>query len=165
MAIVTIDDKHLTDIADAIRGKNNTVTGIKPADMASAIVNLPTGGFDISALNYVNIEAPSKYSSYSTLPDLTPYVDNIDKIIAMVWCGDDVGSVYVYFRGIKDYRIFLLKDTYGIRSADNPIFETPTSSPYYYYYIDGNLSGLNVKHSSSTMSNAFANGLIMLYED
>lgn len=165
MAIVTIDDKHLTDIADAIRGKNNTVTGIKPADMASAIVNLPTGGFDISALNYVDIKAPSKYSTYSTLPDLTPYVDNIDKIVAMVWCGDNTGAVYVYLRGIKDYRIFLLKDIYGIRSTDNPIFETPTSSPYYYYSIDGNLSGLNVKYSSSAMSNSFANGLIMLYED
>lgn len=165
MAIVTIDDKHLTDIADAIRGKNNTVTGIKPADMASAIVNLPTGGgFDISALNYVDIKAPSKYSTYSTLPDLTPYVDNIDKIVAMVWCGDNRGTVYVYFRGIKDYRIFILKDVYGIRSTDTPMFETPTSSPYY-YSIDGNLSGLNVKYSSSAMSASFANGLIMLYED
>ena len=166
MALVTINDKHLTDIAKAIRGKNNTVTGIKPADMASAIVNLPTGGgFDISALNYVDIKAPNEYNDYATLPDLTPYVDNIDKIAAMVWCGNKDGTVYVYFRGIKDYRIFLLKDIYYIRSSDTPMFETPTSNPYYYYSIDGDLSGLKVKYSSSTMSTAFANGLIMLYED
>ena len=167
MALVTINDKHLTDIANAIRGKNNTVTGIKPADMASAIANLPTGGgFDISALNYIDIKAPNEYINYSTLPDLTPYVDNIDKIVAMVWCGDNTGSVYVYFRGIKDYRIFLLKDIYGISSRNTPLFETPTSSPYYYYSIDGDLSGLSVKYSSSTtMSDAFANALIMLYED
>lgn len=56
MAIVTIDDKHLTDIADAIRGKNNTVTGIKPADMASAIVNLPSGN---------NSEIPELFVSLS----------------------------------------------------------------------------------------------------
>ena len=166
MAIVTINDKHLTDIANAIRGKNNTVTGIRPADMASAIVNLPTGGgSDISALNYVEINASNKYRDYATLPDLTPYVNSIDKIVAMVWCGDKVGSVYVYFRGIKDYRIFFLRDTYDIRSSDTPVFETPTSSPYYYYSIDGDLSGLKVKYSSSTMSTAFSNGLIMLYED
>ena len=166
MALVTINDKHLTDIANAIRGKNNTVTGIRPADMASAIVNLPTGGgSDISALNYVEINAPSKYRDYATLPDLTPYVDNIDKIVAMVWCGDKTGGVYVYFRGIKDYRIFFLRDIYNIRSSDTPLFETPTSNPYYHYSIDGDLSGLKVKYSSTTMSTAFSNGLIMLYED
>ena len=46
------------------------------------------------------------------------------------------------------------------------MFETPTSNLYYYYSIDGDLSGLSVKYSSSTTrSDAFANALIMLYED
>lgn len=155
-----------TGIANSIREKNGTTDTYKPTEMAAAIVNLPTGGgFDISSLNHVDITAPSKYTNYSKLPDLTPYVDNIDKIVAMVWCGDNSGSVYVYFRGIKNNRIFLLKDIYGISSSNSPIFQTPTSSNY--YSINGDLSGLQVKTypTSSTMSSAFANGLIMLYED
>lgn len=43
MAIVTTNDQHYSDIADAIRAKG--VNGVfKPAQMAGAISNIPTGG-------------------------------------------------------------------------------------------------------------------------
>lgn len=156
----------LTNIGNAIREKTGDTKKYTLEEMASTIVNLPTGGgFDISALNYVEIKAPSIYSNYSTLPDLTPYVNNIDKIVAMFWCGVNNGEVYVYFRGIKDYRVFVLRNIYGIKS-EKPLFITPTNNPYNYYFIDGNLSGLKVKTSSnSTISLVFSNGLVMLYED
>lgn len=156
----------LTNIGNAIREKTGDTKKYTLEEMASTIVNLPSGGgFDISALNYVEIKAPSKYSNYNTLPDLTPYVNNIDKIVAMVWCGANNGEVYAYFRGLKDYRLVYFKNVYGIKS-ETPLFITPTGDNYNYLFIDGNLSGLKVKTSSnSTFSLVFSNGLVMLYED
>lgn len=40
MALVTIQDKYLTDIADAIRKQNGTDTAYKPKEMADAINNI-----------------------------------------------------------------------------------------------------------------------------
>ena len=44
MANVILNDKHLTDIADAIRAKNGEATTYTPGAMAEAITNLPSGG-------------------------------------------------------------------------------------------------------------------------
>lgn len=44
MAIVTIDDTHLTNIANAIRGKNGSSATYKPSEMANVISNIETGG-------------------------------------------------------------------------------------------------------------------------
>ena len=44
MANVILNDKHLTDIADAIRAKNGEATTYTPGAMAAAITNLPSGG-------------------------------------------------------------------------------------------------------------------------
>lgn len=44
MAIVTIDDTNLTNIANAIRSKNGTDNTYKPNEMASAIESIETGG-------------------------------------------------------------------------------------------------------------------------
>ena len=48
--IVITDDKHYTDIAAAIRGKNGEETTYKPSEMAAAIEAI-TGGKKISELN------------------------------------------------------------------------------------------------------------------
>lgn len=44
MATVTIDDKNLSDIANAIRNKNETTTTYKPSEMANAINQINTDG-------------------------------------------------------------------------------------------------------------------------
>lgn len=44
MAIVTIDDTNLVNIANAIRIKNGTDNTYKPSEMASAIESIETGG-------------------------------------------------------------------------------------------------------------------------
>lgn len=44
MANVIIDDTNLTNIANAIRGKNGTQTTYLPSEMATAITNIPSGG-------------------------------------------------------------------------------------------------------------------------
>ena len=43
MANVLIETDTMTDIADAIRGKNGSVSTYTPAQMATAIDNLPSG--------------------------------------------------------------------------------------------------------------------------
>ena len=42
--IVTTDDKHYGDIADAIRDKLGTTDGYKPEDMAAAVGDIESGG-------------------------------------------------------------------------------------------------------------------------
>lgn len=44
MAITTINDIHLTNIAEAIRNKNGSSDTYKPSEMATAISNIETGG-------------------------------------------------------------------------------------------------------------------------
>lgn len=44
MAKVFIEEQTLTDIADAVRGKNGTTEPIRTTELATAITNLPTGG-------------------------------------------------------------------------------------------------------------------------
>lgn len=44
MAITTINDIHLTNIAEAIRNKNGSSDTYKPSEMAAAISNIETGG-------------------------------------------------------------------------------------------------------------------------
>ena len=43
MAIVTINETNLTNIAEAIRGKNGETTTYKPNEMAAAIEAIQTG--------------------------------------------------------------------------------------------------------------------------
>lgn len=44
MPKVLVTESHLEDIADAIRGKNGSQNTYTPAQMASAITNIPSGG-------------------------------------------------------------------------------------------------------------------------
>ena len=43
MPMIQTDSQHYSDIADAIRAKNGSQTTYYPADMATAISNIPTG--------------------------------------------------------------------------------------------------------------------------
>ncbi len=47
MAVVTTDNQHYTDIANAIREKNGSTDTYQPADMAGAVQALPTGAADV----------------------------------------------------------------------------------------------------------------------
>ena len=44
MAKVLVNENNLTNIANAIRGKNGTTTTYKPSEMAAAISAIETGG-------------------------------------------------------------------------------------------------------------------------
>ena len=49
MSIILTDSQNYTNIADAIRTKTSTSNTYKPGEMASAILNIPSGsGTDVS---------------------------------------------------------------------------------------------------------------------
>ena len=155
-----------TGIADSIRAKDGTSNPIAAINFADRINAIPAGSsFDMASLNYVEIAAPSAYSEYSTLPDLTPYVDDFSKIVAMYWCGDTRGTVYVYIRGLNGNKVTLFNDVYGIRTSQNPQFVSPNAQNF--HFLNGNLSGLNIcfRNTSTIFSTVFTNALVMLYEN
>ena len=78
MAVVTISDSILTDIADAIRSKNGTENTYKPSQMPDAIEAIsgggitPTGtkeitsngtGIDVASYAYADVAVPNSYSA------------------------------------------------------------------------------------------------------
>lgn len=64
MAILTIDDAILNNIADAIRGKNGTTETYKPSEMAAAISEITTTGGGSG-----EIEVPLKNIYFGNLLD------------------------------------------------------------------------------------------------
>jgi hypothetical protein len=71
MAIVTINDEHLVNIAGAIRGKNGTENTYKPSEMAEAISAIETGGGSsgIAFRTADEIYAEERPSDWPVLPD------------------------------------------------------------------------------------------------
>ena len=70
MAQVLVTDTYLTNIANAIRSKNNSSTTYKPSAMAAAITALDTsgGGSSSSGVSLSDVEVYiSDYSDSSTL--------------------------------------------------------------------------------------------------
>lgn len=64
MAIITTNNQHYSDIADAIRGKNGTQNTYLPSQMATAITNIPSGGSTIT-VEQLNVVANDTYTAPS----------------------------------------------------------------------------------------------------
>lgn len=79
MANVLVQESSLTAIADAIRAKNGTEDTYKPADMASAIANIPSGGGE-KPLSELQTAQISKYLGSDGTVDLSAYVDDFAKV-------------------------------------------------------------------------------------
>lgn len=96
MANVLVQDSSLTAIADAIREKNGETTTYKPADMASAIAAITTGGGALETNTFV-VNPDGTSSDF----DLAPYIDEPDDLIALIWTGPKLDGrnhyLYVYF--------------------------------------------------------------------
>lgn len=72
MAIVTINDEHLTNIAAAIREKNGTENTYKPSEMAPAIAAITGGGSGSSEIKVrtpEEIYAEDRPADWPVLPD------------------------------------------------------------------------------------------------
>ena len=87
MAIKTINDTHLTSIANAIRSKNGETSGYTPAEMAPAIMNLKTGG----SITFVYVPPTTSSSFDGYVLDLTPYGITLDSQVKFIQCsGGDI---------------------------------------------------------------------------
>ena len=88
MALVTIKEEYLTDIAEAIRSKNGTTEQYKPREMATAIYAIETGGTgdnpdEPEIVAEVNVLTPGNVSNYLrdgvlTIPSNIYAVRNLD---------------------------------------------------------------------------------------
>ena len=155
MAIKTINDTHLTSIADAIRSKldsselydnNNNLVKYTPAEMAPAIMNLKTGG----SITFVYVPPTTSSSFDGYVLDLTPYGITLDSQVKFVECGD--GLTYVQNLGV--YNIVNRK----LVVNSNYIFQIDTyqgkKGLICYYINQDNLNPVSV----------WKNGFILGYE-
>lgn len=130
MAIKTINDTHLTSIADAIRSKNGETSGYTPAEMAPAIRNLKTGG----SITFVYVPPTTSSSFNGYVLDLTPYGITLDSQVKFVECGSS-GITYVQNLGV--YNIV----SNNLQVNSNYIFQIDTyqgKNGLICYYINGN---------------------------
>lgn len=72
MAKVLISDTYLSDIADSIRAKTGGVNTMTPAQMASEIDNIPTGGGDEAMLGSI-MDGTCRDWDESTIPGIRQY--------------------------------------------------------------------------------------------
>ena len=133
MAIVTTDDKHYHDIADAIRNKTD-VGALKPAQMATAIEAISSGGGgtptpvspkDVNFYDYdgrlVASYTIAEAQSLSALPDVPDHSGDAVPLTSQGWNytlaqinaltqAADVGAMYIPSDG-KTHLVITLYDT------------------------------------------------------
>ena len=125
MSIALITESYLTNIANAIRSKTNTTQTFTPAQMASAIDAIPTGGGGISG-NYNNIDLsftnPSGVSEFAGIAIYALTSDAHEDRWCDVYYTDRVE--YLYLNNPEEsISIMLPIEYYGI------VIEPRTNSP------------------------------------
>lgn len=115
MAIKTINDTHLTSIADAIRSKNGETSGYTPAEMAPAIRNIKTG----SSITFVYVPPTTSSSFDGYVLDLTPYGITFDSQVKFVQCS---GGNITHVQNLGAYTIVSNK----LQVNENYIFQIGT---------------------------------------
>jgi hypothetical protein len=132
MANVIINDKHLTDVADAIREKNGETTQYKPGDMAAAISALTIGAgggwatpdtHDVIMLEKVPTEITSNIRYLWT--DYRDYITDTSKIDYMFI--DSGTSEHFYIRNFMEERPATDPDTFPyLYSSQNSTYNYST---------------------------------------
>ena len=104
MAIVTINDENLTNIASAIRAKNGTENTYKPSDMAAAIAAIVSGGsfegfnteeYDITILS--RLQRAYAGSSYAVWKNWGDYITDFEDVYLLIYFHN---SVEIYIKGL-----------------------------------------------------------------
>lgn len=123
---VYLEDSSLTAIADAIREKNGETTAYKPAEMASAIAAIETGGGSSESYNLVyNIITPSAATGAI---DLSPYISSPDDLVAMTWTGNTI-------KGVSGGNQKYLRMYFANPNGEMLLAYVGTSSSTTYHYI------------------------------
>lgn len=127
MSNVFVDDATLTAIADAIRTKNGTTESYKPAEMASAISAITTGGsgggeiIDSTEYDYSNlIKLEVTIASPSHTISLADYLTGNEKVVAVSTYGYPAGhsAFYTSRVGVNNY---ITEDGYKYFSSLQPL--------------------------------------------
>ena len=165
MSKVMVNESSLTAIGEAIRGKNGTTNTYKPSEMAAAISNIPAGGgnLDFSNLEYVQLTGNG-----STLPDLTPFISDFNKVVCIMIQGHN--QTFVYLRGTDTDRSSY-KDMFHY-SGNRGSYSTPSTN-----FGDASCHALNVTnlikpeimyvssfYHGSPLTRPWYGGFIMYYE-
>lgn len=123
MANVLVNDTSLTAIGNAIREKNGETTLYKPAEMATAIQALATGGggeLKVVSMNTKKDIRGSRYVSSWTIDVSNDNFPTNAEQISVQWWIKNLNSEYQRFIGIYD-------------ATNNTI----TTDKTYYNYYDG----------------------------
>ncbi len=123
MAVIATDNKHYTDIANAIREKNSTADTYKPEEMADAIRSLPTGAADVKRWEI-------------TLAGITPNSNGV--VLQDDWLREHFSDANLCFqlRKVSDRNdVFgnILSNSEGLVSGEGygcRMCATPTNTPY-----------------------------------
>lgn len=155
MAIVTINDENLTNIANAIREKNGTETTYKPSEMAAAIQAISAGGGEV---NFVEAALTGYTTTGFTGFNVFDYVDSVDDILCIYirTYTDYTGSCNTmnYFKG---YNFVIENETREPFSSDNPATMLGiVTNPAKYAYS----TGVTYSNSGSPAFGIDSNGAI-----
>lgn len=154
MANVIIDDTYLSGIANAIRAKNGGSDTYTPAQMATAIGNLPTGGGSSNTIPY-SLFNQSETTGTSTTNDLMfTFKGDIRRYAAVIHCVKNASSyststnstttfIYTpeclkayYDSGRSDGKVYIHYVTMQSGTSPNFTFGRVTSSTTSGPYID-----------------------------
>lgn len=161
MTKVAVTEQYLTDIANAIRAKSGTSGGMTPADMASAISDIPSGG----ASNFVHGTFTTGSTTGATSFEI-PYTGNGYPVMAVVViAGGAYNSAYSHWHDkVQRYAVGQWTMTKSVMSSTptyttsgnenwgvtTAIFKSSTSSSHTY----SRTSGMNTNVFSSSDATA-----------
>ena len=101
MASVIVTDTHLSDIADAIRGRNGTSNTYTPAEMAAAITSLPSSA-ELVYSGTVAANTTSTTAALITVRTISTRLWTADKVV-YVKLRDAAGKRNNYFYGSDSF--------------------------------------------------------------
>lgn len=128
MANVIIDDTHLSDIADAIRGKNGSLNTYTPAQMAAAISAIETGGSKKVKWLRSDTDASYTYATSFTVPDDMKSTEQI-LFLLYYWRTTAKLACPFYIRDFAQYQINSRTQRYWMPIGQFPnLGATPTTN-------------------------------------
>lgn len=165
MANVLIEQDTMADIADAIRGKNGSVSTYTPAQMITAIANIPTGGGSPN-IQALSVTANGTYTATDDVDGYSPVTVSVSgsNLVTGTFTGTTEGvmEISIPYSGNGYAKVVVIeladpldttyKGTIAKYSASNYIMikSYPDSSPSYTGSGNINVGEITSAYKSST---------------